>query len=530
MSNQLNWTEQFKISEATLATWKSQQAKSLIADQSPLFWGLVNGQLPELEYYNWAQEKFELPFVRTDYFAIPVDPIFWAAVKDLHSWSASLYPLALWDGVLLIGCVEPPKNFAYPRPYRFILASARHLQMHWANLNPELHNAKTVREVAKVTDPDPLPSRKVNLDLPDGFNMAPGGTQTGVVDMHTFPDGVAHDSLDVAKVDISRADGIGTVSMNDVDLSIPDGFEADNGDLGGVDEAADAYNQAAKARAEHVEEDQVEDNSDFQAAEDVVAQPAHEPEPAEQYEDAAAEFASSEPEPEQIHASAHIETPLEEMAAEAEAIGGEIPHEEFGSHAEPHELTASAVTASAVTASAVIEPTMTFTGTNSPDINWVVPVDPMSLDRTQSLDDLALHTLSAVSRQFNGALIFLRSTAGYKPWKFTAPFRTPKKDFGPLDLAAPSIFRIVDRTHLPYHGYIESSPENDRFFKAFLGGLAPAHITVTPIMHQKICIGFIVGINDNAIPYKHILPLLDGLASQFAINYKRLDSTMSAVA
>lgn len=419
MGSPVKWTERFNFSDEHQAT------------SEVLFAALAQGRISEAEYISWAQDAYQLPFVTAEFFAIPPDRQFWDRVKDVHPWTPNLFPLADWSGVLLIACVEPPAHLDLKSPHRFLLATARNLQMQWQALNPE-----PIRQV-------PSPAPQVEQVLQDR------GTLIGeaIPDLGAeLPDGVLPNYALDGIAEGAPAPEIPAPPIFDPVMDMPDGIGIGGQNLG-------------------------------QQLPPLSTMPDG--------------FAHLTPPP-VVHV--HRTSPPPPPPAEL------IENRDF-----------------------VSEPSITMTMTNSPDPAWIIPTDPVSLDRCMNLDELNLHTLSTVCRHFTGGIIMMKDAHGaMKPGRFTQPFRTPRKEFGAIKFDEPSIFRIVNRTLLPYHGYVTPAPENDRFFKAFLGGMAPTHITIVPVLANKEMVGMIVGIADSEKSFRHILPIMEALAGQYAKAYQRL--------
>ena len=441
MSAQGKWIEQFGFSGAANAP--------KAATSEALFSVLAQGQLLESDYFPWAQTTFELPFVSSEFFAVPVDPVFWDRVKDVHAWAPHLYPIAEWDGVLLIACVEPPSaRLPIRAPHRFVLAGARNLQMYWKNLNPG--TLATIPTIAAAPAPA-VEATPAPVDVPDGFAL----------------------SSEVSVVNFSMPDGFTALANTHEKAATetPDGFNFGSVDLAQLPESPDGF------------------------ATDEPAVPA-------------APTASTAPIAPQPPAAIELAAPAV-IALSSEPA----PVVEAAKPVDTMEMTNTG-----------------FTITNSPDPDWVQVTDPKPVKDAQTLEQLATHTLSTVVRHFTGGLIFVAEKNGFISWRFTAPFRTPRKPFGALNLEQPSLFRIVDRTQLSYHGHTSPAPENDRFFKAFLGGKAPAHVTVIPVIVNKKCIAMIMGIADSAVPFRHVLPVMENLAADFGATYTRLQPSENAAA
>ena len=454
------WTEQFGISAETVAAWKPHGQAAV----EPLFWGLANGKLPESEYYAWAQTTFELPLVTDEYFAIPADQMFWDRVRSLHAWKPDLLPLAEWEGVLLIACVEPPTNFSYSQPHRFVLASARQLQLLWSHLNPAAIHAP--------------PNA---TDAPEGIRPETV-VGSGVVDMAAdLPDGVLVNFASAAPSADTQTATRHIPGQPAADFSMPDGF-------------------AQSFSTEPAQSNAMPDGFAFPEG---LA-----PKTSEAPQGIAIDF--------DLEAKTEkLPGPLVTEQTEPAAVVPQTP---------PPTPPPTPVTPPIVSEQSDMpfEPSISFSSQTMTDINWVQTIETFNVEKCSNVDELATHTLSAMTRHFNGALLFRLEGDLIKPWKYTQPFRTPSKDYGGLELSSPNIFRIVDRTRLPYHGPVLPAPENDRFFKSFLGGKSPAHVTIVPIIHKKKLIGMAMGIADDDKPYKHILPIMEGLATQFATTFARL--------
>ena len=98
------WAAHFGVSESEYA----DLLKQLAGKEEPLRWCLLNGRIQVSEYLLWASSTYELPVVRESFFSIPADPVFWDAVRRQFAWGPSFFPLAEWQGVLIIGCLETP--------------------------------------------------------------------------------------------------------------------------------------------------------------------------------------------------------------------------------------------------------------------------------------------------------------------------------------------------------------------------------------------------------------------------------------
>ena len=124
-----SWLERFKIPEAEKQKWeKDKNSESLLA------YGLKHKLVPREEYFDWAREQYQLPFLKTEFFQDHViSQSKWKRIKDLETWSSQRVPVWFWENIVYIGCIEPcEKELQFP--HRFVLATDIALKMLWTNL------------------------------------------------------------------------------------------------------------------------------------------------------------------------------------------------------------------------------------------------------------------------------------------------------------------------------------------------------------------------------------------------------------
>lgn len=122
------WFKKIKISKDCFSKWETANT-----DESLVFWSLKSKWLPRKEYFDWAVEYYQIPFLEDMFFEQQImTKKQWLKVKDIASWSSEFLPVALWDDVIFVGCVDPhfqKSNFNFK--HRLVLSSSRTLQMTW---------------------------------------------------------------------------------------------------------------------------------------------------------------------------------------------------------------------------------------------------------------------------------------------------------------------------------------------------------------------------------------------------------------
>jgi len=151
------------------------------------------------------------------------------------------------------------------------------------------------------------------------------------------------------------------------------------------------------------------------------------------------------------------------------------------------------------------------------------------LSACQSYDDLAMQTLLRVQGIFENGMILMLQGGQLRPWKWTDMLLSVHGNtVKPIPIQDASIFRIVLRTSLPYHGYIVANPVNSGFFNDFNRGKVPAHATLVPILIERQISGIIMGLSDNEVDYKTSLSRMESLAKDVSNELKRLRAVKAA--
>ncbi len=124
-----DWVSGLKISAEKYQSWLSEAP----ADESFTFWCLQTGRIPQDEYTAWARDYYGLPSLGPEFFAQGASTELWTAIQGVANWSAAMVPIAQWDNVVYIACVEPT-DVKWSFPVQQVLASAKDLKQFWQTL------------------------------------------------------------------------------------------------------------------------------------------------------------------------------------------------------------------------------------------------------------------------------------------------------------------------------------------------------------------------------------------------------------
>lgn len=164
-----SWRDHFKIDDKILkAFWEEfSEASPLRASEFTLetaslttefvLWCVQERHFTEQAFTDFQSERFNLPAVRPEYYATPIDEVFWSRVKDLHPWSPSFFPLSEWDGHLLIGSVWPTAPVPVKVPHSVVLGTPTGLRELFERFKSEGDRARETKAEAIPEIPAPAP-------------------------------------------------------------------------------------------------------------------------------------------------------------------------------------------------------------------------------------------------------------------------------------------------------------------------------------------------------------------------------------
>lgn len=481
MEDRLKWTQKLGISESDLAEWQ----RSVDPSEEILHWCLLQGKVPETAYLQWAAQNYELPVVRADFFKIPADPVFWDRVRDLQPWNAAFFPLADWQDVLLIGCVQPPEEFRFRHPHRFVLASAQNLLDQWKILNPGAPTTvpstqRTPSPSAKHIEPPPpvpqITSEPMPTPAPKAAPLTPPVPPRETLVQVPQPAATPQPTLVVASAPEAAPS-----------FEVPDGFSMEGLNIG--DDSSPSLSVPGTEPT----------ITGFEMPEGLSFNMEITPTPSLQHELA----------PDVPTSKAIDDRPegLTVTFTSSEAnfdLASPEPAQSSKTTTLPEMETPSAK---------VIE------FPKSTDESSIVPSrsEPLPMEAAQSEDELIRMALGHITQTFESALAFFMDREVLRPWKWTDNLHARRPDSpAHIELKTPSIFRIVYRTQQPYHGYVTPSATNNDFFGDFYAGVLPKHATLAPILINKTVVGVLMGTTNSDIAYRASLMVMEQIAETVA--------------
>ncbi len=165
-----DWVSGLKISSEKYESWLREAP----AGESFTYWCLQTGRLDENAYIEWAREFYHLPSLNSEFFARPPRHDLWQSIQSVANWSASLIPIAEWDGVIYIVCVEPSPETRWSFPVQYLLARAHDLKNFWQALvvmDEPVFAAIPPTPDKQTTGAPPIEPPPLGADNPAGLNL-----------------------------------------------------------------------------------------------------------------------------------------------------------------------------------------------------------------------------------------------------------------------------------------------------------------------------------------------------------------------
>ena len=452
MEQPVSWRLQFKIPE--------DDANLTLSD------AIVSGRISEAEYIAWAKTAFNLPVVTDTYFSIPEDPIYWESICHLFSWTPDLFPLTEWDGVMVIACVEPPREFRLSRQHQFVLVPPKHLHALWLKLNPDSKIVTSAPvQSAKPPAPAAPPARPTDL-----FSQL--SEQLAGLNSVDETDSSSGDGDSETPVESEIEMPAGMLPLGDFDLKIPKSMKS-------VAEPVFSSGAPTEPASQIVIPIALTSATPLP----IAMPPPIAMGPAPTLEHAAAALAAVPPRlPKNTENSSVPGTISTDMSAEVEIV----PESEFSDEFSHTRIV-------------------------------LAEGDTRPILFCENIEEISVQSLRHLVRSFKSAMVLIREKDGIIPWQWTTGLASPlNKSVKLISPQSPSIFSIVCRTKLPFHGGIRPSEENNRIFAAFGDGKLPVHATVVPVVVEGRLVAMLMGLNDELMDYRYILPSVEKLAQEVA--------------
>jgi hypothetical protein len=412
------WVTALQIDEGTFASWIAKVPKH----ESITFWCLDKGHVRLNDYFNWAMNHYGLPFLKADYFGTPANRDLWSKIQSVANWSPELLPLEEWDGTIFVACVEPPEDIRWSFPVQYILASPQDLKMQWERLNSEPTMVSSRHLMDEATSPGiaPPPVQPPPALVPPPAVQAPALTLS-VPNTSSIAPPPPPSEFAVADV----PDGL--------KIDAPEGFKL-NLNL----PPSDAAQTPAPAAAE-----------------------------------------PDSPAGLNLNLGGGKVLSLDNLSPQDEVVTGVGPNPLSDDKTSPIEAVPEGTGSGFVLVQQEQQKVPVGDTSGAIDSDRIAP---STLEAAKSETEAIAWVFQQLKQYFRHSWLLTLSNGTLKVWRWDSSAKIA--DAGavePIDLNQPSLFRIVSRTAMPYHGHVVDSPTNTGFFKLWGLRTAPSHVTAVPL-------------------------------------------------
>lgn len=502
----VNWQDQFKSA--------IQNAESLYSkdstDVSLLMFCLRSKLIPTAEYLSWAKENFQIPVLSAKYLQIhkPQQELYkkW---QKVYKWSNECLPIAEWDGVLIIACLEIPANYAHANPTTFVLTSPEVLDQTWTIYNKSQKSAAS----GDFTDMTALAATVV-ASKPDSNNFLDANGELILQHDDSHDEEHSEEEISASEEGESSEEESGEspegmeVAIDEEAAGMPEGLfgDAPAPSIGNFTSLTKTEPIAFQAmNTEVTKELSIAIEDDAPAAE-IPAAMAPKKGPR-----------TSQP----LMASLSEKTKIDDMPA-MDDLEEVADHEvEFPNK---KQISPMASASPGDFPSAPVKPTM------NPGNQAAFFLEKMRKQGQDQFDKEVIATFQSMKTFFKKSMLLAIGDKDrlVKPILWDGAFDIQSPATAEFNLKIPSIFKVVSGTQKPYHGYIVPNDLNESFFESWNHGQIPDHVTIVPLMDGDHVVGMIMGFGEKASYNKNVLSFTENIAK--GLSSKILKGPLAKVA
>lgn len=515
MNDQAAWLTALKIQPDTYQEWKTLAPKG----QSFTYWCLSSGKIPEKNYFGWAIEHYQLPYLMPEFTSAQLDMQLWKNIHTVANWSPWMLPIAQWEDVVLIGCVEPPTDMTWSFQVRFVLATPNELQSVWQ----AYQNATTAAPDAGPPPPPPAPSAET-VEAVETAPIEPEEDNAFEIivsePLSAAPAEPATAPEDAAKPEENESAPPPIASLGELDMGDGDG---DGGELD-IDDAPTGFHVDFKLEpkaTEPVEGPESEPEAESEAEPD-MPMGLNLNIPKQKIilfgDDEAPAESPSTPSAEPSQKS-HVSLDLSAFNIDVDGLSDEQP--------------ASTPATAVATAEPSAEPSPGAQATPIPDSpapETAAELGELTLKRhivelgeaPQQITDASngneafAWAFKQLKSHFMGSMVLTVEGDSLTAWKWD-PMLKPQAQMAmeSFSLVDPSLFRIVARTRHPYHGHVVETATHQAFFKSWGFSKPPLHVTAVPLVTDHEVKAIMLSIGEKKCDTLDVLDFAERVCERF---------------
>ncbi|WP_413557070.1 hypothetical protein [Bdellovibrio sp. HCB209] len=456
------WFEHFKHKLQGLTESHSVAGSPL----SLLAYALKENQLQPDEYFPWAMAHYKLPRLQARFFTeTPPRKEMYAKWATHYSWTVECLPVAEWDGILVVACLQPPQDFPLNPTVVFVLAPQEALESCWNSWQSSENAAAPSLQKSESAMPEGMAA----------LNIAPA-KKSG-------------DSFSFEDMGMSESSNPSIETSEEGEETPSEGTGEVMGGLEGIFDTPVVKLQALEVAAH--ETTPVDDI--------LVSQDAPAEEVQKTFESTVVDTRPVLPAAAPVAAIPKAGPP---PPPSDENTGDVVSEDSFGN--KPVPVVAPRPTG-------VAKPTM------NPVASGSFLMEKLKKKNNTIIADKVKRVLSEMKAHFEKSMILTldEQESQVTAFAWDENFHDIKDTSLRVPLKTPSIFNIVASTQKPFHGYISLNEMNEKFFEQWNQGAIPDHVTITPIVVEEKIVGMLMGFAEKSAYNKTSLNLAEKLSSEF---------------
>lgn len=500
----VSWQDHFKDSlagaEEAYAKASSFSAGTAGSFAKPAFltYCLQNEIIASREYLEWAKEAHQLPVLMDEFFVAHPAPVdLFKAHQHTFTWNNGCLPVAEWDGILMVACLEIPEDFPSDRPAAFLLASPALLEQTWQFIATSL----SVEE-----SPAQQSASQSMEDLLGDLSSAPkslfdANGELVLKDEPSASEG-SNPAIEVSAEASEEASGMpeGLFAETVVDSTALTSFAMDHDAKTKMSTeilSVETLDEAPIAEAVAPAESEIKVSLGVSLGASIGA--------------AASTASAPVKGPRTVEPLASLPV----MEDSLSAVTPETPKFETPKFEAPATPAAPTPAASAATGS---PPNVPMKPSAASATSAAYLLEKMRKQNPEVFEAEVQASFKKMKPYFKKAMFLAVGDKDrvIKPLIWDENFQAPANGQPEFDLRTPSFFRIVSTTQKPYHGFVVPNDFNESFFESWNQGQVPDHITMVPFMDGDLVIGMILGIGEKSSYNRQVLQFTESVSRDLA--------------
>jgi len=486
----VKWQDHFKSAIKNAENLYSKDS----TDVSLLMFCLRSKLISSEEYLAWAKENFQIPVLSEAYFQVHKPQVeLFKKWQKVYKWSNECMPIAEWDGVLIIACLEYPENYTHTNPTTFVLTSHGILDQTWL-IYSKSHKSTAAATSGDFADMTAFAATVVASSTADNNYIGADG-ELILKNEDSSHEEEASEEISAEEGDeesseksSGEAPGEMAVEIDEEVAGMPDGLisEAPPPKFGPLTLALSKVDPVAP----------------FPSMDTEVANQM-----SVSIEDAAEEVKAPKKGP-------RTSTPLMASLDEKTKIDNVADIDKM-EEVDDHEVQfPDKKHISPVTTSAGDLPSAPMKPITSPGHGAAFYLEKIRRQSQDRFDKDVIASFQQMKTFFTKSMLLALGDKDLvmKPILWDGPFDSQKPQIPEFNLKTPSIFKVVSGTQKPYHGYIVPNDLNESFFETWNHGQIPDHVTIVPLMDGDHVVGMIMGFGEKASYNKNVLQFTENVA------------------